>query len=262
MPCLKLSRKGSANFIYLADCLFFAETLTLMQVKKIKALFEDYSQYLAKADADEYLHLWNTQANFGAHFDLEERDLGEMLDRALQNSATQRIWNRQAYEPKKILIQFAELFPDYITQMFNDLFNEDKSVESRMQRFAFYWDQLLDAYRTEHPQTKLNQHYHDDGYEITSYYLCFRYPEEYIPYQFERFQLFLQKVGSHDIPQAHDIPRYFKLAKTLRKLMEKEVELLAAHQQRLQSVPGAEPESLLLIFDFLLYSTREMPYYY
>ena len=233
-----------------------------MQVKKLKELFAQYTAFLQTEAAQTYTHLWETQSNFLAHWDLEERDLAEMFDRALQNDSTQRIWNRQAYEPKRILLLFAELFPDFLIQMFNDLYNEEKSIESRVQRFGFYWEQLLVEYREQNKGTKLNEHYHNDGYEITSYYLTFRYPEQYIPYQMERFQLFLKKVGSQDIPLAHDIERYFKVMRTIRKLIGKEEQLLEAHQSRMQKVEHQVPDSLLLVFDFVWYSTRELPYYF
>ena len=233
-----------------------------MQVKKIQALFKEYTTFLNTSSSERYLHLWETQSNFLAHWDLEARDLAEMLDRALQNNTTQRIWNRQAYEPRRMLLFFADLYPDFVIQMFSDLYNEDKEIESRIHRFTFYWDQLLEEYRNENPYTKTNKHYHDDGYEMTSYYLSFRYPKQYIPYQLERFQAFLTSVKSREIPKAHDTTRYFKLMRTIRKLMEKEEALLASHQKRMQKLAKFEEDSLLLVFDFLLFSTRNMAYYY
>ncbi|GAB5552343.1 MAG: hypothetical protein Sapg2KO_19340 [Saprospiraceae bacterium] len=221
-----------------------------MQVKKIEAYFRAYEQFLKGPQATDRLYIWESQRVFQTHWDLQVTDLQAMYDSALQNSQTRRLWNRQGYAPKDMMLRFAELQPDYFRQMFQELFDESKSEDGRIGRFVFYCDQLFESFLETHPKTKIQGHHHDDGYEIISLYLCFKYPAKYLPYRFDLFQTVLQRIGAVDPPLAHDTPRYFKVARTLNKLIQRQATLLDLHQKRLNPKVHYMEESLLLIYDF------------
>lgn len=221
-----------------------------MQVKKIEAYFRAYEQFLKGPNALNRLYIWESQRIFQENWNLEAMDLQSMYDGALQNSQTRRLWNRQGYAPKDMMLRFAHLQADYFRQMFQELFDESKSEDGRIGRFVFYCDQLFESFLETQPKTKIQGHHHDDGYEIISLYLCFKYPTNYLPYHFDLFQTVLQKIGAVDPPLAHDTPRYFKVARTLNKLMQRQPAILDLHQKRLNPALHYMDESLLLIYDF------------
>lgn len=221
-----------------------------MQVKKIEAYFRAYEQFLKGPDAADRLYIWESQRIFQENWNLEAQDLATMYDASLQNSQTRRLWNRQGYAPKDMMQRFAGLQPDYFRQMFKELFDESKSEDGRIGRFVFYCDQLFQSFLEVHPKTKIQGHHHDDGYEIISLYLCFKYPANYVPYRFDLFQTVLQRIGAVDPPLAHDTPRYFKAVRTLNKLMQRKTVILDLHQKRLNPGQHYMEESLLLIYDF------------
>lgn len=221
-----------------------------MQVKKIEAYFRAYEQFLKSPNALDRLYIWESQRIFQENWNLELTDLHAMYDAALQNSQTRRLWNRQGYAPKDMMLRFAQLQADYFRQMFQELFDESKSEDGRIGRFVFYCDQLFESFLETNPKTKIQGHHHDDGYEIISLYLSFKYPANYLPYHFDLFQTVLQKIGAVDPPLAHDTPRYFKVARTLNKLMQRQTGILDLHQKRLNPALHYMDESLLLIYDF------------
>lgn len=224
-----------------------------MQVKKINHYRAGFKDFLQSPQADANLYIWESQRKWQENWDPECLDMAAMLDRCLQNSTTRRLWNREAYAPKEMLLIFARRDPHLIREIFRELFNEERGLEGRMSRFVFFFDQLLDAYREEHPGKKINSHYHDDGYEIISVYLSFQYPESYIPYSLELFQDIMHKIGATNPPMTHDTERYFKVARTLEVLIKKDEELLARHEQRLDPQRHYLGESRLLVYDFLRY---------
>lgn len=119
-----------------------------------------------------------------------------------------------------MMLLFWEMDPLTVSALFDDLFNETRDLEARISRFLFGCDALLVDYKQAHPTTVENHHYHDD-YRMIALYLGCRYPELYGFYQFETFQGALRAFEARDIPQYHDLPRYFKVLRTLMTLIDK-----------------------------------------
>lgn len=227
-----------------------------MQVKKIEAYLDAFEVFLQGEETDQRIYIWESQKSWQENWDLDATDLAQMYNQSLQNSTSRRLWNRESYEPKAIMRRFAKLQGDYFRQMFTDLFNEDKGAEGRLSRFTFYCDQLLEMLREKYPKQSIPSHFHDDGYEISSIYLTFQYPEKYIPYKLGLFQKIMDKFGAPKPVLAHDTERYFKVANTLFKLMQKRESLLELHQKRLQPEIHYMDDSLLLVYDFCCFVER------
>lgn len=225
-----------------------------MQLNKLKEYLAQYTQWLNSQQSEQRLYYWETQAIWQQNWDEEAMDFGAMLDRCLQNSKTRRLWKREAYEPKRMLLAFAEMDGHFVFSMFRDLLNEDKDTHSRADRFVFYCDEMLQQYRRRHPAKIDNSHYHDDGYEMISLYLSFHYPERYAPYSAERLRTLLQQLGAPNVPLAGDFPRHIKVMRTLQTFINREEQLLERHQSRLRPEHYQE-ESMLLAFDFACFVT-------
>lgn len=203
-----------------------------MQLKKIQEHIAAYKKYLSQNTIPN-LYKWESQQIWQEHWDIKASDFAEMYNQSLENSITRRIWNRETYAPKKMMLEFARLQPHFVYSMFQELFNEDKDIGNRVDRFMFYCDELLKEYKAKKPGSLDNQHYHD--YEIISHYLAFQYPDRYTPYQVDIFQNTLQKIGSRDLPRTHDLPRHFKVMKTLYQFLSKDNELIEMQQKQLES---------------------------
>ncbi len=227
-----------------------------MQLKKIQYYLSEYRAFLKTPAAYERLYAWESQRIFQDNWDLEARDFGEMYDRSLDNSQTRRLWKRENYEPKSRLLEFIALEPDMVRRAFQDLFQEEKDVAGRADRFVFYCDDLLQVYKEKYPLSIENRHYHDDNYQVISIYLAFRFPDKYTLYNHEAFITLLQKIGSTDIPKAADFGRFVKVMRTLYNFMLKESDILALHQKRLRSKRHYTDESLLLMWDFYMFCAQ------
>ncbi len=222
-----------------------------MQLKRIQHYLAEYRRYLQSRDAREQgLAIFESQRIFQENWDPEAEDFAAMYDACLQNSTTRRLWKRHAYEPKRMMLEFIRMQPDFVRQMFLDLFNEEKSLEGRASRFVYYCDMLLQEYRDKHPRSIDNNHYHDDDYQMVTLYLSFHYPERYAYYQAGRFRQLLEQLGSTDLPAANDVERFAKVMQTLYKLMQKEDGLLELHRARLDERRHYAEDSLLAVYDF------------
>ncbi|MFM9950267.1 MAG: hypothetical protein ACKV1O_20195 [Saprospiraceae bacterium] len=227
-----------------------------MQFQRIQQAIADYEVFLKSGSlSEERLYYWESQRIFQEIWDIDAMDFAKMFDQSLQNTQTRRLWNRENYEPKRVMLLFIAMQPDFPRQLFGDLFNETRDVAGRMDRFLFYCEELLQDYRRMHPRSPENSHYHNDDYQMISLYLAFRYPDRYAPYQQGVFRELMIRLGSPDIPQNNDPERYFKVMRTLQGLLNKQEHIRQLHANRIQDNRLFQGESLLLAFDFACFCT-------
>jgi hypothetical protein len=226
-----------------------------MNLQKLNDAIAKYAKYLSThPEHDPYLP-WESQRIFQLNWDVESLDFRTMFDSSLENSRSRRLWKREHYEPKEMMLRFIEMNREFVRQVFQDLFNENKDVDGRIGRFTFHCDELLAAWHEEHPSSKLNSHYHHDGYQMVSLYLAFRYPAQYLLYDFESFRRLMELLGSRDVPTVNDLGRYFKAMRTIFTFLKKNEEILPLHSKRITPGLHYEGETLLVAWDFMQVTT-------
>lgn len=221
-----------------------------MNLQKLNTYLDAYLDFLKAHPAYYPYWKWESQKIFQEKWDLEAPNFKSMFDACLQNSRSRRIWKREYYEPKTVMLQFIELNETFVRFMFKDLFDETKAIDGRISRFLFHCDQILADYRDHHKGSKLNTHYHDDDYQIVSWYLSFRFPKNYAPYNYEKFRLLMENLSSRNPPKAHDTERYFKVMKTLYEFLKKKETILEVHRSRMDPLQHYMEDTLLFADDF------------
>lgn len=217
-----------------------------------------YKEFLGTSKAEKFLHIWESQLIFQEQWDLAAPDIPQMYDRSLQNSQTKRLWKREAYEPKRMMLAFMDMQADFVGYMFKDLFNEEKSIGGRVDRFVFHCDELLQEYKQQFPRSIDNNHYHGDRYQMLSLYLAFRFPDLYTYYDGPAFWKVLGRWGTANLPAADDFERFCKISRTVYTLMAKDAELLQLHEKRLVEGKHYQEKSLLVVYDFYQFCFRQI----
>lgn len=219
-----------------------------MNLQKIQSYILLFKAYLKSRDAEQSLYKWESLKVFQDNWDLEHPKLGKMYDDSLKNTQTTRLWKGENYAPKQMMLLFANMTPDYVGHCFKDLFDEEKNIADRVDRFIFYCGELLIEYKAQNGLSIENNHYHD--YPMIALYLTFCFPEQYTFYNFPTFQKSMLHLGSRNIPKLNDIERFFKISRTLWKFLEKDEEVWALHQKRLYAPRYYKGKSLLLVHEF------------
>ncbi len=222
-----------------------------MKLALIQESLQAFKAYLSTDKASGQAYLYETQQNFQDQWNLESQDMAGMYQRSLANQKTNRLWNRENYEPKRMMLLFVEMQPDFVRQMFQHLFDEQLKVEGRAGRFIFYCDELLADYREQHPKSKEDSHFHQDGYQMVFLYLALKYPDQYCFYNFARFQSMLKAIGAPEIPLTHDLERFVKVSRTLYNMLRKDAEIWSLHLARLPEDGYYQGESLLLVYEWM-----------
>jgi hypothetical protein len=139
---------------------------------------------------------------------------------SLDNSRSRRLWNRENFEPRKVMAEILGHQPDYGRMLFSDLLNEERDLTGRLHRFVYGCNELFSDYLDSHAGSRLQSHFHTDNFEMAFLYLAFRYPEKYSFYHPESF---------------------------------KEPNLWEVHLKRLNPATDYMENNLLWVYDFFLY---------
>ena len=220
-----------------------------MLLSHIQSSISAYKQWLSGLRQHPYTYNWESILHFQANWDPATADPVAMFDRCFQNSETRRLWQQEQWMPKRMMLLFWKESPQTVRLMFEDLFNETREVDGRVGRFLFGCDELLRDHRRDHPLSPENDHFHGD-YRMVALYLAFRYPEAYAPYDFPVFQAAMTHFGARDVPQQNDLPRYFKVLRTLTTFLEKDGAVEGLLRQHLHPQRHFQGKTLLLTDDF------------
>ncbi len=202
-----------------------------MVLARIQAAVERYRNWLSDLPAHPFDNEWEVIQCFQQYWDPQALDGAAMFNRCLQNSRTRRLWQEGTWQPKRAMLLFWQNDPQTTRLLFQDLFDERRDLEARLGRFLFGCDALLSDYKEAYPTSVENNHYHDD-YRMVALYLACRYPEQYGFYSQKAFVGALRAFEARDLPQHHDLVRYFKVLRTLMTFLDKEP-AIAAHFHRL-----------------------------
>lgn len=220
-----------------------------MNLKTILLLIENYKSYLKSPNSDSELYKWETIQHFQANWSTEATDLAEMYDKALNNNDSRRQWKGNDFYPKEMMLKLMQIEPEYVRLALRDLFNNDKGIEGRVDRFIFYCNELLNMYLTKNPYAKVNDHHHHHG--VVMMYLTCRFPAKYTLYNARAFRAFLEKVGAKNILISHDMERFVKVTKIVNTFLKKDEEIQMLLAKRLNDNHYQE-ENLLAVHELML----------
>jgi len=223
-----------------------------MEVKKLQAGIEVFKNFLKKDRHFREVYKWEALSNFQKHWDIDAPDFAKMYDQSLQSTTTQRLWKRETWRPKEMMLQLINLEPDFARRIFRNLFDEAQSIETRISMFKFGCEEMLQEFKRQNKTTIENNHYHDD-HEMILLYLTFRYPEAYTFFEYHPFVSTLRQMGIQDIPDPYNLDRFFKLTKILYTFLKKDEALLELQRKRLNTSRFYKGNSKLFVHDFYTY---------
>ena len=226
-----------------------------MQVKKLQQYIEDFKVYLKKDRIFQEAAKWEAQANFQKYWDIDTPDFGSMYKQCLKNTQTQRLWKRESWFPKEMMLKLIAVDQEFVRRMFKDLFDESREIETRISRFKFGCDELLSDFKKQNKRSIENNHYHDNN-EMILLYLSFRFPQEYTFYDYPTLKITMELLGSLDIPGPYDLTRFFKITKVLYTFLQKDESLKDLHLERLSKHRYTPVVSKLLVHDFCMFVVK------
>lgn len=184
-----------------------------MNLKKINYLIDLYCLELSNGN-DPDKNLWIGVERFQKNWDLDAKGISEMINESIDLSFS--LWDRKDFHPIDSMLRYTAINQEMVRSIFLDLFNENKEIVARIDRFVFHCREFEMLDRRN--DLKAPSNYHADKKCIFAY-LCFMYPETYGLYNFALFSSFMNYVGVANMPDKEDIDRFVKVNKTVRSLL-------------------------------------------
>ncbi len=220
-----------------------------MEVKKLQAKIQAFKSFIKKDRDLKHHYKWEALSHFQANWNIDEPDFGKMYNQSLQSTKTQRLWKRETWRPKEMMLQLIELEPDFARRIFRNLFDQDQDIEVRISMFKFGCEEMLQEFKRQKRTTIENNHHHDDN-EMILLYLTFQFPTSYTFFEYQPFINTLKQLGIQDLPDPYNLQRFFKLTKILYTFIKKDEELIELYRKRLPTDRFYKEISKLIVHDF------------
>ncbi len=227
-----------------------------MILSELNAVKDAFKVYLDRKERYADLYIYESIKTFQENWNVDAPDFKGMYDRSLQNSVTQDLWRGNHWAPKKAMMTFIDRDTDLMRMMFKELFNEKLDLDGRTDRFLWHCDQIRDDMLRSDPRYRRHDH---DGFKMISTYLALRYPESYAVYDYEPYRAFMDRVRTMNPPEPHEIHRYFKVVRSVWKIISRDEELLELDLRRRKDYPRLwKDESASLVWEMFhwYHSTR------
>ncbi len=218
-----------------------------MKVDKINHYKDLFKGHLVKTFDYNELYKYNALYHFDNKWDIEDLDFAKMYDKSLNSEISGRLWGGSKDSAKSMMLEFIVINKEFVRSMFRDLYNEDKDIAMRMNRFEFHCDELLSQMQAK--GKKLNSHYHNS--QVISMYLAFRYPQKYNIFTYGPFKIMMNRLEAKNIPQEFEVDRYLKLCNGLYSILKKDTELLNIHKLMRTKDNLYQDDTIVIVHDYL-----------
>ena len=106
-----------------------------MKVQAIHSAIDAYIQFILSPKENPWTYQYDVIDLIHEKWDLNATHLADSLNLGLDSNVSRRLWHRENFDAKKMMILFLKAEPDYCKQMFRDLYDESRKVEARVDRF-------------------------------------------------------------------------------------------------------------------------------
>ena len=217
---------------------------------KLAPIVEGYKEYFPKHWENEK-YKWEAVKHFQDNWDIDASDFGAMLKASLAK-ANNLLTSRNCF-PSRMIIKFAEQFPEDIKKMFMTLYDESEPLNERITAFKNNSEEL----RKRFPREVKN---HFQEINPISVYLWLRYPDKYYIYKYELFKKCADTLDDTYRPKGNgavdNVIGGFKMYDEIREALRADDDIRTMLDSVLTDSCYADPELVTATIDFGFYLAR------
>lgn len=222
-----------------------------MNINIVRSYIKKYKENFESVNSAE-IYKWKAIKKFQDSFNIDAEDFHENMSLSLLES--DNLLSSKQYLPKGVLLEVIKENPEDIRELIRSLFDESMDVLYRIEKFR---EDFSFLFRTVFPEKK--NHYQDHRAVVV--YLTLRFPDRYFFYKFTVFQEFSEKIDYVHAPTRGNIKNiglFQNLCELLRYEIEKDQELLALHEGRLNKECFRDTSYNVLTQDFIYAVSRHL----
>ena len=220
-----------------------------MNLAAIHDQIDRFNQYLRTQKHCEIDWLYDKQVKLADHKRLTIENIEQWLSLIFQSNQTQRYWKSESNRSAELMNAMIQFDADMVSTAFNDLFDENRDLEGRIDRFKFYMDEIIQRMRRNNRKFLESWHHQDNS--IISFYLMMQYPTLYTYYTRTLHEKIVESFGAKPLEKAENPVRFQKMGKTIHQIMLKNEMLVDLHKTRFSS--AVIPTSRLLAYELFLF---------
>ena len=160
-----------------------------MDKTKFTEILSEYKRDFPQRWQDE-MYKWQNIKQFQENWNANAENFHDMLEKALPHT---NLLNSAQFFPRLMILEFANIVPDIVRQMFNNLFDESQDLKKRITEFISSAEKI----RTEYGDWKSHYQYEN----VVSIYLWLKYPEKYFIYKYSECRNFAELLQNEFIPK-------------------------------------------------------------
>ena len=195
-----------------------------MNTQKVRAIIQCYKELFIEINKEEF-YKWEAVECFQKNWDIDAPDFYEMLKRSL--CLTDNLLASQNYYPRELILKHAKVNPEFVRQLFKDLYDDEIQYEVRIQNFQA-------DIKLKHKELLFENSTDQDLIAIVVY-LCLMFPDNFYLYKYSMFKEFAKMVDYPDMPvggSVNDVRFYYSLCDFIKVEISKDPELLELHHNR------------------------------
>ena len=213
-------------------------------------LVEQYKAHLRETSHLGELYKWEAVKHFQDTLDLNSVDFQNNFKRALSKSGNLLYQNSKGFINKAVVY-----YPDEVSEMFKDLYDEDVPIQERVQQFVSRAEELEPKVSDKHGKP-LN---HQQDERTLSFYLTMKYPDRYPLYKDEIYQYLVSQLPSENPKSAGEkFFHYLEIAEKLIPAIETDEELFELATQNLNENCYNGEQKWLVFQDILWVNKRQI----
>ena len=221
-----------------------------MKVSKIKEFATDFVQWVLETD-QLHFDAYDAQHHWQTHWERESDDPVAMFDQALHSTLSGQLWGGSVNSAKEVMLLLWDADKHFMRETFDNLFNEQKDLGLRLDRFIFHVSELFD--HVTKARKKVLSHHHENR-SMALLYLALQYPEQYALWQYDAFVHMMELLEARNIPHEVEVDRYFKSLRGINNYLIKEhPEVIQALAFRLADRGISFRPTLMIMNDWMAY---------
>ncbi len=194
--------------------------------------------------------------HFQTHFDIESLDLAGNIDDSILNN---NLVAGSMFFPKRMLMHYAEDYPDETREILKHLFDNNVDVAERINRTKTAFDEL------EKKRSKKNGHPPANTYinlRFISLLLGFKYPDLYNPLKPAEWKVFSRFINPefkipHKTPPGEQYKLYNEYIEGLRKLVKQRAEFKEIRESLTDGLEFKDSEFRWVTQDVIFVTARQ-----
>lgn len=188
-------------------------------------------------------------------WDWSRSDKAAMFAQAFEVQGAKNLWSSQNFYPVAHTNWMFRSYPEETEAVFNNLFNESISLESRVDSFVALYDEKLPK-RALDTGREIRNHYHSDRRAI-ALYLSLQYPDKYYLYKYEMYNSFCKKLElPHPVRgRADNFFHFLELCKEVLEFVQEDTEFVEMYRSTFARDDNYTDSSLHLLTQDFIYST-------